>query len=458
MARTVRDLIRADIRREYLPPRPDLASRAFVLVHSEEDRRHVRSIGKPATPGRRLGRLAVETLASACILLVGAGALIGQRLRDSVVTLPAGIQLGGLRPPEADLSIVDYRFVSDQIGWILAQKAVHGGPTALFATRDGGVHWNEQLRFAAGTGGPGSMAFWPGGADGVVTRLAIDANHQTTGVQVFTTHDGGNHWTLSTQAAGGSLPFFLTTLQAWKTANPQPSGAASMVAVLQSTDGGAQWSQLGSVPGPTGELRFIDPQTGWYVPSNPPSPTLDQNTGGIIQRAASAPLYMTTDGGRTWLAQSVSLPTTIGTADQIRIVPPVMLDSSHGLLPVQLIPVANPATTAARGVTNFVLSSSDGGLHWVNAVRLPANLDQGGEVFLGSSDWLVANGTVLMETHDAGHSWTSRHVLVDGFNFDLVPWLLVNSSTIWSQAGPSSLIRSTDGGQHWSPVMPPHIT
>lgn len=72
--------------------------------------------------------------------------------------------------------------------------------------------------------------------------------------------------------------------------------------------------------------------------------------------------------------------------------------------------------------------------------------------------WITADGASISETFDAGKTWTApQQVLARGLSFSLSYWNYINSSVIWAQVGPNMLVRSTDGGAHWTAVPPPTI-
>jgi len=81
----------------------------------------------------------------------------------------------------------------------------------------------------------------------------------------------------------------------------------------------------------------------------------------------------------------------------------------------------------------------------------------GGAFFSAARHWLLSKGPSITETFDAGKTWTTRQVLADGLQFSFAPWNYIDAKTIWSQVGADRLVRSTDGGAHWTAVMPPTI-
>ena len=126
--------------------------------------------------------------------------------------------------------------------------------------------------------------------------------------------------------------------------------------------------------------------------------------------AATASIFHTTDGGRTWRRASVALPSRGLGVQQIDFVDPL-----HGWLLVSL-----GVAAGSQGVE--ALRSIDGGAHWTSVSltggtsatpgSLPFSGDKNGITFRTTSGGF-ATGTVagppgfawLYVTHNAGHTW-----------------------------------------------------
>jgi len=118
--------------------------------------------------------------------------------------------------------------------------------------------------------------------------------------------------------------------------------------------------------------------------------------------------------------------------------------------------LSQPPTT--QGWTHsYMLQSHDGGRSWGELGQTPGGLQQGGALFFDARHWLLSQGPDITETFDAGKTWTTRQVLASGLGFSFAPWNYIDGQAIWSQVGADRLVRSTDGGAHWTAVMPPTI-
>ncbi|HYW24630.1 MAG TPA: hypothetical protein VE953_10725 [Terriglobales bacterium] len=453
-----RELLRADVLRDYQPAGPDLEARVFTELE--------RRPRQEARPGRSMRALQIAALVVTAAVV--AAALLAHEATDGGVTVPAWAPFGGLRPPTSDMSIVDDQFVSANVGWVLVQRHVTSGPTVLFKTGDGGRHWTEQLYFADGTGGVAGMRFWPDG-HGMVgwlerpagpTPIPSKTRSTPTPEVIFRTADGGAHWSRSIDPLGLTVGsrFFVDPDQGWGIERPLPVNSALLV---RTVDGGSSWQPVadltaaGIPPTPNGSLVFRDASVGWLTVADSRVAGADASGVPFNRVVATTYLYVTRDGGQTWAGQALPLPPEAVALD-VRVWAPVFFGRSDALLPVQAIDLTGPIGTPGGGARSYLLRSADGGQTWAPPVELPGGMDRGGELLLGPRHWLIGDGANLRETLDGGQTWTSRRVLAgDGDALSLAPWSYIDQRTIWSQVGANGLVRSLDGGGSWSVVRPP---
>lgn len=464
MKPSARSAIRNDVLAEYEMPDARLA--ALVL----------RAI--PEVPARtpHRGRIALQTagvLTAAVVIVV---ATIGVRVSRGEMALPAGLPfgVGGLHPPAASYSIVDAQYLSADTAWIVAQLHVHNGPTVLMNTTDGGKTWREQFRIPDGSS-IGSFRFWNAQNGDLVevvpstlppTKTPGAPGSSNTVDRTYRTNDGGAHWVLVDRPVDWSNPggggFFLTQQEGWRI-----SGRELAPLVVQHTlDGGDHWTATGTIPAgasPGSDLTFTDQQTGWLTANASKNSTWDATGKPIPSLPPVALLWVTRDGGHTWAAVDLPLPSEAA-ANDVRLESPVFFGSRDGLLEFEVTgppPTFRPDTSqvpAGQGWTHsYMLTTRDGGLHWTNLTRTPGGLQQGGALFFDARHWLLSQGPSIEETLDAGKTWSTRQVLANGLEFSFAPWNYIDARTIWSQVGADKLVRSTDGGAHWSAVTPPTI-
>ncbi len=451
----IRSRIRSDILSAYAEPSPDLTRR--VLHHLP---------GRQPQGGQRLQVVAVTV----ALLLIAAAVLIARGTHLWSLSQEASHPTG-LRPPVAPYSIVDAQFISGTTGWMLVQLHATSGPTVLLKTSDGGAHWVEQFR-NTGSSSIQSIHFSANGRDGTMAWLV---NQSPWTDDIYKTHDGGGHWQLAfqTSAPNEKSPppayspvgpqFFLDDdTVGWQLRVPTSSGRSSVV--MHTSDSGRTWAQVGTLPNGTGtengQFLFTDSQNGWFALSDSRTIGWDARGNPLPSSTPPALLYVTHNGGQTWTALALPLPGAASAPNiDVRLSQPVMFDSRHGLIPIQLIhaPSGSGGATLIPQTDNYVLQTSDGGNHWTNPTAIPGGPASQEPLFFSTNHWLIGNGALLSETTDEGKTWSTRRVLVDGLRFDLSSSQPTSPMVIWAQVGAGSLIRSTDGGRTWLAIAPPQV-
>jgi len=464
MKPSARSAIRSDVLTDYEVPSPDLVVRVLRAIP-----------GSARMPASHRGRVAMQTAAVVLAALLIGAATVGVRVSRGEMALPVGLPFGGLHPPAAGYSIVDEQFVSADTGWIVAQLYVHNGPTVVMHTTDGGKTWHEQFRIPDGSG-IGSFRFW-NALDGDLvedvpstlppSKIPGAPGSSNMVPRTYRTHDGGARWSLVDLPIDWSNPggpdFALTQLEAWRIVGRELSRGKQ---TLQHTvDGGDHWTTVGFLPAEASfesSLTFTDSRTGWLAAYQSKNYAWDGTGKPLPVTNPTALLWVTRDGGNTWSAVDLPLPSEAA-ANNVGLVSPVFF-GKDGLLEFGVIgppptfqsDPSRPRTT--KGWTHsYILTTHDGGQHWTNLIQTPGGLQQGGAFFFDVSHWLTSNGPDLSETYDGGKTWTTRQVLANGLEFDLAPWNYIDAKTIWSQVGADKLVRSTDGGATWTAVMPPSI-
>jgi len=453
MSDRARDLLRADVMRDFEPAHPSLETRVFDALER----------GEAARPRRRPSRLMLQ---AAAIAMVTAGAVVAHAVLSGVVTSPAGRPSGEFVPRAGttlDLRSA-FQFVSADVGWVV----MSGGPDrggAIFKTTDGGRHWSEQLGIGAAT--VLGVQFWADGRGTV--RSYVRTPGLTGGLDEadFLTADGGAHWTRRIQTPtatpfsdGMTTRFALSQNEVWRLRADTSAAPPVIRSVDHTTDGGRIWTPLADVSArglPFGsQLFFRDSRTGWLLVSHSRWQTSDA-AGHIVERSVTPLVSITHDGGRTWSAQQLALPAATAGMD-IMVGRPVLFGARDGVLPVMAVPVnayrLDPPPPGVRAI-EYVFRTTDGGQTWTAPVELPNPTPPRGEVLLSATHWLVADGAGMRETLDAGRTWTSRPVGVAADHVSFAPESRVDQRTIVAQFGPTGLVRSADGGRTWTAVVPP---
>jgi photosystem II stability/assembly factor-like uncharacterized protein len=461
-----RSAVRNDLLADYEAPSPDLAVRVLRAIPDN-----------PARPASRRGRVVMQTAAVVMAALAIGIATIGVRVSRGEIALPAGLPfgVGGLHPPAASYFIADAQFISADTAWIIAQLHEHNGPTVLMNTVDGGKTWHEQFRIPDGSG-LGSFRFW-NSRDGELSVLVPSSLPPTktpgapgssnTMEQTYRTQDGGVHWQLlnrpidwrNPSLAGGSM---LTQQEGWRISGRDGSSSGT---IQHTIDGGDHWTTVGSVPAGASlgsDLTFTDRQTGWLTANASKSYAWDANRKPIPFTPPAALLWVTRDGGQSWAPVDLPLPAEAA-ANDVRLESPVVFGKNVLLQfevtgpPPTFRPDPSQPPTTQGWMHSYMLQSHDGGRTWGELQRTPGGLQEGGALFFDARHWLLSRGPDLTETLDAGKTWSTRQILASGLSFSLAPWNYIDAKTIWSQAGPDRLVRSTDGGATWTAVTPPTI-
>jgi photosystem II stability/assembly factor-like uncharacterized protein len=257
------------------------------------------------------------------------------------------------------------------------------------------------------------------------------------------TADGGLTWIISsTPFSGGDLSF-IDADNGWMLADLGVGAGSNAVAVFQTTDGGATWTQTytndpnlpdasDSLPlgGLKSDLLPRDMQTAWV--------------GGVIYSPGTVYLFRTDDGGRNWSPVNLELPSgaenfELGIdRDQMQFV-----TANDGFLIVRM---SGDSTQTAVYVTN------DGGETW----RLtPTLIPQAGQSdFVSAEEVVIYSGEQFYVTRDAALTWTTISPdIVFGDSFATMDFVNPDNGWIITVADAQrALYRTHNGGATWLPV------
>ncbi len=188
---------------------------------------------------------------------------------------------------------------------------------------------------------------------------------------VYRTENGGRSWsqqlsaTKWRSAAWGQKGFFgdqiafVDAQDGWIFASQLPGAGSAPKELMRSRDGGAHWSMVADSQALSGyigtdqptQMAFTTPEIGWIAAST------DATSPG-----ATAYLYRTGDGGRTWAPVALPVPSTgpkqwiAYRAQQLTFERP-----SDGLLVYRFIPAGGFGRT-------YCYTTHDGGRGWTVAI------------------------------------------------------------------------------------------
>lgn len=376
-----------------------------------------------------------------------------------------GIANGPVKAPGAAVPIETAQFLNPQVGVVVTQRG-------LLITRNGGQTWQLTLRLDWHSWH--DIRFIDSQHIIVVSSSTVPPPAEPVPLLLYTTADGGNHWKASSIApitAGKSRsPFFINDREGWDLvySGDDPSHP-TMAALYRTTDGGAHWTLLHRVDA-------SQPSSGGLQLASAPEDLFFTDSAHGFMGTAShdnvARLFVTQDGGLSWRAAVVAQPyggSVHGGGDQtqVTLAANVTMFGASGFL------------TQASGPSVAVYSTSDQGRTWGGPRLLP--FAKGRAYFLDRMHWWVTGEGMLYETVDGGASWQR----LPDVSLDIWPYLQAlgpsGPQVFWGQllqssipgdspiagvpasacfpapSGPdcSFLVRSTDGGHHWTDVKLP---
>lgn len=352
----------------------------------------------------------------------------------SVPETPAPVEIDAplVEAPE----LIKIQFINALDGWGITE-------TQIVRTNDGGITWYNVTPPELTEVGY-SVEWFVLDNDHVWLQKPDDANYPFSGFQ-FRTTDGGLNWSKIDVPYSGADISFLDANNGWALADLGVGAGSNAVAVYQTTDGGATWTQKytndpnrdGSSDSlPLGGLKSgiapLNMQTAWVY--------------GVVYAPGTSYLYRTDDGGATWSHISLPFPTGFENAD-------VGIEQMAFVLPSR----AYLKMRAFADASNLIIyTSNDAGNTWS---LTPMMIPGGGDAdFLSASEMLIYNRDQFYVTRDAAATW---NVISPDIKFgDAYSSMdFVNASTGYlitqdPTTNHRSLYRTDDGGSTWFPVIP----
>ncbi|MDA8198376.1 MAG: hypothetical protein M0Z54_02930 [Thermaerobacter sp.] len=244
-----------------------------------------------------------------------------------------------------------------------------------------------------------------------VAVVAVEKSNGT-GVTVYETTDRGVHWARSTlplssslasTMAGGSLQLqFVSARRGWVLLTSQGLAGSQMNVLLGTVDGGRHWQQLQTSRAPSGHAPLFEDvnavvfRRGGSGIATINSPAFD-----------SARVLTTNNGGVTWVAGQLPLPTTAHGTNAI--------EGAPSLSPTGVVWVPVTIPTSAASLELVLYATSDGGTHWTSRawstpLPLPTTvvLVGGQQLFLGNAQGTTEYGLGLSPTGQP--TWRPRAV------------------------------------------------
>jgi photosystem II stability/assembly factor-like uncharacterized protein len=273
-----------------------------------------------------------------------------------------------------------------------------------------------------------------------------DFNNFPNNGLLYHTVDGGLTWTISsTPFSGGDLSF-VEEKHGWMLADLGVGAGSNAVAIFQSMDSGATWTQ-------TYTNDPNNPEAGDSLPlGGIKSGILPVNgqtafVGGVVYSPGTAYLFRTDDGGRKWLPVSLELPAGAENSElgidehQMKLV-----SGEKGFLVLHM---------AGESPQTAIYTTNNAGNTWTLTPTLIPNT--GPSDFISAQEAIIYNGEQFYVTRDAARTWTTvspdivfgDSFLTMDFVTPTVGWVVTMDPT-----NRRSLYRTNDGGATWLPVAP----
>ena len=333
--------------------------------------------------------------------------------------------------------------------WAWTQDLSGTRAQGLEQSTDGGKNWNDVT--------PPGMDEQVG--DHIISGFfALDADHawvtyggiaSSAAQTIASTSDGGRHWTVVSRLPStyGCELQFVTPWDGWCAVIGGAAGSEG-VDLYGTEDGGKHWS-LVSESGPTGttntpgalpfgcdkNVQFASPSVGWaYFHCN----------GGL------APLYESTDGGRTWVSRGVAAPSVAPAGGSGFSGSPVLAGANGAV-------GFTSGGSAPKTTSTVVYVSTDAGVSW-HPVTPPGRPQEWLVDTMTPLSWRLVNGDHILATDDGGRTWRTITSNVSfALSSPVVDFVTNQVGWIegWSSVSGGSLRRTTDGGSNWRNVVVP---
>jgi photosystem II stability/assembly factor-like uncharacterized protein len=346
------------------------------------------------------------------------------------------------------------RLITTTVGWALTDRD-------LRLTTTGGVTWTTVTPPDVTASRIRGATFLDALHGWVIVASNPDAAQKTT-LSILRSSDGGRSWQQTTLAAPDrfftdappdtAAINFLDAQHGWAVIRLASSSNFSRGRLFQTTDGGATWQQRTI---PIGDpVRFVTPTDGWTA-------------GG----PGGGHLYVSRDGGQSWQPVTIAAPAAFAQGIPAYGLP-TFSDAQTGVLPVTFAgDDASPAGLA-------FYATNDGGHSWAMVQTMALDGHPGVGVvtrtaILGPANWLVAQPGAkrLIATADSGR--TTQEVIPVGLLANVMDLTFGDSMNGWARAAdtecpnvspqaakgscrltPVQLVRTTDAGRTWVPIMP----
>jgi photosystem II stability/assembly factor-like uncharacterized protein len=317
-------------------------------------------------------------------------------------------------------------------GWAITENAI-------LRTTDGGSTWyNISPQGVTGFGYGVPHTFLSASQAWV---MVVDASDPAGSGLLYRTGDGGLTWTVYPVPFGSGDMTFIDENTGWMMASLGIAAGSMAVAIYRTEDGGAAWTQTytnhpqesenDSLPfgGIKSSLVPLDSQIAWV--------------SGVIYAPETFYLFKTGDGGQTWAPQTLPAAPGIQGSDVSIDSGPIIITPAEGILPIRF--------TGDTYRTAFY-ATHDGGLSWEFVTFMPG---AGAVDFVSPSDGFFWTGEQFFVTGDGAQTWTTINSdTFFGESFAGMDFVNTRTGWVWTYDadGRYGLYKTTDGGTTWFPI------
>lgn len=334
------------------------------------------------------------------------------------------------------LTLISVQFLNSLDGWGVTE-------TQIVRTNDGGITWyNVTPPAVTETGYAAVLSLTDNNHAWLLLPDFETSPH--SGI-LHRTADGGLSWTSVAVPFSIADLHFLDADNGWALADLGVGAGSQAVAVYQTTDGGAAWTQK-FANDPNGGAGDSLPLGGLKAGIAP----VTMQTAFVygVTYASGAPyLFRTDDGGASWSPVSLPLPKGAESAElSIERGQMKFLSPTDGFIAMRL---------TSENYQLAIYTTRDGGNTWTLTPNiLPGS---GTADFVSVEDAVVFSGDQFYVTRDAARTWSI--VLPDVKFGDIFAGMdFANTTTGWvvtmTPTGQRAVYRSGDGGLTWFPIVP----
>ncbi len=385
--------------------------------------------------GRKIRSLGFAVLLISCLVLLASCELPGSGTASQSPTPTPSPSVPTPTPmPAQPVNLQDIHMLDAMDGWAIASNS-----TQVLETTSGVAHWQiAQVSTGLQTYTLKSAAF----LDSQNAWVAVQSADKYS---LFYTFNGGGLWAetpILDEQGNITHMTFADALHGWFIFDKGQTATGDAMDLFQTSDGGNSWQPIATTDNTTGGqipyaasktgLTFLNAMTGWLTGSEPGN--------------GHAWLYTTDNGGTTWMAQTLSLPSTNA---HVSTFPPTFFGTTDGILPVVL--------STGSSTQLAIYTTHNGGTSWQSTAPM-ANLNPAVSFIDSNHGWAMSNSHngSIYSTSDSGKHWTQISAQLAANVTSISKIDFVSSTNGWAIATiagkASALFQTTNGGKTWTQV------